>query len=235
MHITIHQPEHMPWLGFFHKINMADIYVVLDNVQYRKNYFQNRNKVRTANGWIWITVPVSRSIETLIKDVTIDTNQRWIKKWRDTIFYNYKKSPFFEQYFDRLKILINEHWEKILDLNVALIRLLCNFLDIKTKFILASELNVCGKGSDLLLAICKKLDAERYLSGISGKEYLRVDDFAREGIKVEFQEFHHPIYNQLYEPFTPCMSIIDLLFNYGEKSLDVINGIGVPVMEEVFL
>jgi len=95
-------------------------------------------------------------------------------------------------------------------------------------------MNVTGKGSDLILDLCRNLGAKRYLSGISGKDYLNLDDFKKEGIRVEFQEFHHPIYRQLYEPFLPTMSVIDLLFNHGNKSLDIINGIGVPVLEEVF-
>ncbi len=235
MRITIHQPEHMPWLGFFHKINMADVYVVLDNVQFSKNYFQNRNKVRTPDGWTWVTVPVNHSIETLIRDVIIAADPRWKRKWQDTVNYTYKKAPFFDHYFERLHNLINESWRNLSDMNVALIRLLSEFLRIKTRFFHASELDVSGKGSDLLLAICKKVGAKYYLSGISGKEYLKLHDFETENIRVIFQDFHHPIYKQLHEPFIPCMSVIDLLFNHGERSLDIINGIGVPVMEEVFL
>lgn len=235
MRITIHQPEHLPWLGFFHKIAQVEKLVILDNVQFSKNYFQNRNKVRTPNGWTWIKVPVNRSIETSIKDVTIANDPRWKKKWLDTIYYNYKKTPYFDRYFERLSNLINKKWEKLSDLNITLLRHLSTFLNIQTEFVLVSELNVNGTGSDLLLNICKNIGADSYLSGISGKDYLKLKDFEEEKIAVEFQEFHHPVYKQLYKPFIPCMSIIDLLFNYGEKSLDIINGVGVSVIEEVFL
>jgi len=235
MKVTIHQPEHMPWLGFFHKINMADVFVILDNVQYRKNYFQNRNKIRTSNGWTWIKVPVSYNMDTLINNVTIVSNLKWKKKWLDTIFYNYKKTLFFNDYFKNINELINKECETLCDLNIALIELLTKFLNIKTKFIKASEIYVSGKGSDLIFDICKNLSAKTYISGISGKDYLDLKKFQDAGIEVVFQEFHHPIYKQLYEPFIPCMSVIDLLFQYGEKSLNIINGIGVPVMEELFL
>ena len=235
MRVAIHQPEHMPWLGFFHKISMADAYVVLDNVQFRKNYFQNRNKIRTSNGWTWLTVPVNYTIETLIKDVDIASDLRWKKKWLDTIYFSYKKAKYPHYYFEQVHKVLNENCSNLSNLNISLIKLLCKFLEIKTNIIFASQLNVEGKGSDLLLNICKKLRATTYLSGISGKEYLRLTDFAREGIKIILQDFHHPIYEQLYKSFIPRMSVIDLLFNYGNKSLGIINGIDVPVMEEVFL
>lgn len=235
MRVTIHQPEHMPWLGFFHKIAKVDKLVILDNVQFSKNYFQNRNKVRTPEGWTWLTVPVNRSIETLIKDVAIANDPRWKRKWLDTIYYNYKKAPNFDRYFEGLSNLINEGWGKLSDLNIALLSFLSAFLNIHTEFVLASELNVNGNGSELLLDICERTSADSYLSGISGKEYLDLKKFQNTDIEVIFQEFHHPIYKQMHEPFIPCMSVIDLLFNHGDKSLDIINGIGVPVMAEVFL
>lgn len=235
MKITIHQPEHMPWLGLFHKINMADVYVVLDNVQFRKNYFLNRNKIKTANGWTWINVPVNHNIETLIKDVQIASDSRWKKKWWDTIFYSYKKASNFNNYSDELENLVNENWTNLSQLNISLLKFFCNHLEIKTDFILASELDIDGKASDLILNICKKMGAESYVSGISGRDYLKLDDFKNNNITVTFQEFHHPVYKQLYaEPFVPCMSVADLLFNYGNDGLAIINGEGVPVMEEVF-
>lgn len=235
MRITIHQPEYMPWLGFFHKINMADVYVVLDDVQFSKNYFQNRNKVRTPDGWTWVALPVNRNIKTLIKDVTIANDSRWQKKWHGTIYYNYKKTPYFDCYFEGLSKIINEEWKQLSDLNIALIEFFLKALNIQKEIKFASMLNVSGEKADLIFNICKATDAKTYISGVSGKEYLDLKKFQEAGIDVEFQEFHHPIYKQLQEPFIPCMSVIDLLFNYGEKSLDVINGIGVPVMEEVFL
>ncbi len=234
MRITIHQPEHMPWLGFFHKMAQADTFVFLDNVQFSKNYFQNRNKLRTTDGWVWLTVPVKRTLETLIQDVTISRDARWKRKWRDTIFYSYKKAKFFDAYFQGIDDVISGDWEKLCDLNEVLIQLFAGFLGIRPTFMKASELEVTGRGSDLIFSICKTLGAKTYLSGISGREYLDLNKFESSGIEVMMQEFHHPVYKQIHEPFIPCMSVIDLLFNYGGKSLDIINGIGVPVLEEVF-
>lgn len=235
MRITIHQPEHLPWLGFFHKVSKVDIFVILDNIQFRKNYFQNRNKIRTAKGWIWVMVPVSRELKTIIRDVKIAEDIRWKDKWWNSICLNYGGSKYFDKYSTDLRKLVISASDSLCALNISLIEILFKFLGIKTKIIWASQLNLKDKGSDLILDICKKLNADEYISGISGKEYLRTEDFDKENIRVIYQEFHHPIYKQLYEPFLSCMSTIDLLFNYGEKSLDVIHGKGVSVMEEVFL
>ncbi|MBF0557351.1 MAG: WbqC family protein [Nitrospirae bacterium] len=234
MRITIHQPEHLPWLGFFHKMSGADRFVLLDNVQFSKNYFQNRNKARTADGWTWLTVPVSRTIDTLIKDVTISDDFRWKRKWKDTICYAYKKAPYFDKYFESIDNVMSNSSNNLCDFNVALIKCLAGSLNITTDLIMASELNSKGSGSDLILSICKEVGSSSYVSGISGRNYLKLDEFETAGIDVEFQEFHHPVYKQLYGPFIPCMSVIDLLFNCGDKSLDIIKGIGVQVMEEVF-
>ena len=235
MRVTVHQPEHIPWLGFFHKLNMADTYVILDNVQFRKNYFQNRNKIRTSEGWIWITVPVSRTLDTRIMDVTIVPEPRWKKKWLDSVSFSYKKAPYFDLYYKEIELTVNREFEKLSDLNISLIRTLCKFFGIKTELLLASSISPKGTSSDLILDICRKVAAKQYISGVSGKEYLMLDQFKEEGIDVTFQDFHHPIYKQVYEPFMPCMSAADLLFNHGDKSLDILNGRGVEVMKEIFL
>jgi hypothetical protein len=235
MKITIHQPEHLPWLGLFHKVSRADVFVVLDNVQFRKNYFQNRNKARTADGWAWFTVPVTRSIDTVVKDVRIAPAARWKEKWWNTIYLAYKRAPYFEKYSKPIKAELDKRCESLSDFNVGLLKCMNRSMGIGAQFMLASEIGAKGSGSDLILDICKKLKADSYLAGISGRDYLKLDDFKALGVAVEFQEFHHPIYRQLYEPFVPCMSIVDLLFNHGEKSMSIINGEGVPVMQELFL
>jgi len=227
----------MPWLGFFHKINMADTYVVLDNVQYRKNYFQNRNKIRTKDGWQWITVPIKREdARKPIKDVEISGEDfRWKKKLLQGIYYNYSRAKYFKNYWDDLNSIFNKNHTLLVDLNLEIIRFLLEKLQIRSNVVLASSLDVSGEKGDLLLNICKASEAKTYISGISGRDYLDFEKFKKNEIEVVVQEFHHPIYKQLYEPFMPGMSVIDLLFNYGDESLNVINGIGVPVMDKLFL
>ena len=240
MKVTIHQPEHMPWLGFFHKISAADVYVALDNVQYRHKYFQNRNKIRSFSGEAWLNVPVLRKNKRsqLLGKVEINNGEkRWQQKDWKSIYLNYKKAPYFADYADYFEDVYKREWQLLADLNLDIIQNCLHFLDINTKVIRASELGVEGLGAQLVLDICKVLDTGVYISGISGiagngRDY--EDRFFEQGIKVIYDEFHHPIYKQLHEPFLPCMSVIDLLFNHGPNSLNIIKGIGVPVMDEVF-
>lgn len=235
MVVTVHQPEHLPWLGFFHKAYRADCIVILDNVQFRKNYFQNRNKIRTREGWQWITVPVSRSLNTLIKDVAISDEPRWKEKWWNAVYLSYKRSKFFDRYEKELRGILDASAGNLCALNVSLLNFVFKALGINARMVFASELGTEGRAGELILDICKKIKADAYFSGISGKEYLDLDAFKSAGISVSFQEFHHPIYTQLYSPFMPCMSAIDLIFNHGPASMNIINGEGVEVMAELFL
>jgi hypothetical protein len=237
MIITIHQPEHAPWLGFFHKINLADTYLVLDNVQYRRRYFQNRNKIRTKDGWQWIIVPLEKESrdELLIKDARIANEGKWKKDNLQSISQNYSKAPFFNEWWDVFSTVYSKDYTFLIDLNMSILKACFTYLGMTKKIVFASDLKAEGSKGDLIFSLSKAAQAEKYISGVSGKEYLDLEKFRVQGIAVDFQEFHHPIYRQLHEPFLPCLSIIDLLFNYGPKSLSIINGVGVPVMEEIFL
>jgi hypothetical protein len=228
MIVGIHQPEHLPWLGFWDKLYKSDLFVLLDNTQFRKNYFQNRNRIRTANGWIWITVPVFTKDKATqqINEVEINnvTDVRWQKKHWKTIEQNYIKAPYFNKYKDIFHKFYLKKWDKLADLNINFIYEIKKLLGIKTEIIIGSSLDVKGERSDLLLDICKKVGATTYLSGKFGKDYLDISKFKGENIEIVFQEFNHPVYSQVFMPFIPEMSIIDLIFNEGEKSLTIIRG-----------
>jgi len=226
MLVGIHQPEHLPWLGFFHKIYLSDVFVLLDNVQYRKNYFQNRNRIRTSDGFCWVTVPVLAKNRSSQKIDEVEINQN-IKNWqRDiwrTIKQNYTKALSFTRYGPFLEeVYCNNQWSRLVDLNICLIKKLVEWLGIKTKLLIASQLNVEGKSSHLLLDICQKVGATEYLSGKFGRDYLDESKFQAVNIEVIYQDFTHPVYKQVYEPFMPAMSVIDLLMNHGEKSLNIL-------------
>ena len=237
MVVTIHQPEHLPWLGFFHKMMGADVFVLLDNVQFRKNYFQNRNRIRTPNGSQWLTVPLQKApLDTNICDTVIGHGDgKWCRKAVRSVEQCYSKAQYFKDYFDDFTQIYQDPGRHLSEFNTRLIRFLMSALGIKREILMASEMGVGGKRGDLLLAICQVLEADIYLSGISGREYLDLERFAKAGIAVSFQEFHHPIYPQLYAPFAPCMSSLDLLFNCGPASQDVIMGRCVEVMDKLFL
>lgn len=238
MRVTIHQPEHIPWLGFFHKVNLADVYVVLDNVQYRRRYFQNRNKIRTKDGWQWLVVPLVKEErdELLIKDAKLSIEAR--KRREDnlqTIYCNYSKANFFKEYWEEFKNIYGGDYIFLSDLNTALLKFFFAKLGIRARIIFASTLGLKESKGDLMLEICRKLGASLYVSGVSGRDYLDFQKFKDNAIEVAIQEFHHPIYRQIFEPFIPCLSVLDLLFNCGDRSLEIINGINTAVMEQVFL
>jgi hypothetical protein len=218
--VTIHQPEHLPWLGFFHKIWQADCMVLLDRVQYLNRYFQNKNRIMSTNGHMYLTVPVvtkDRS-STLIKDMMI-SDSSWKPGYMRTLFYFYKKHPYFEPYYDGLHKIVLEASDRLCDLNIAIIKYFMKELELDTKIVIASELDVDGAKSELMLSICQKLNATVYLSGPSGREYLNQEIFRENQIDVLFHEFQHPRYPQYKnQTFVSHLSTIDLLFNCGNNS-----------------
>lgn len=238
MIVTIHQPEHLPWLGFFDKARQADLLVLLDHVQFRKNYFQNRNRIRTSQGESWVTVPVLTKghAQQSLNQVRIDNagSPRWRDKTYASIAQSYGKAPFWREHEAFFRATFSSEWEYLAELNEHFIRYLLGFLSPAVQVIRSSTLPVDGEKSELILDICRHLGASLYLSGVSGRDYLDLPAFAAAGMKVEFQVYHHPIYRQMHEPFFPCMSTIDLLFNHGPRSRDILQGIGVQTINEVF-
>ena len=197
-------------------------FVFLDDVQYQKNEFQNRNKIRVFNGEMWLTVPVKTKSNTLLKDVKIDYTSNWIKKHIKSIELNYSNSKFFNNYWSELESIFKRKYDNLMELNIEMIKFFLEKLKINTKTIFSSELNISDKSSDRILKICKALDADTYISGISGKNYLNLDDFEKNSINVIFQKFQHPTYQQVFEPFHLNMSAMDLLFNEGNNASKII-------------
>ena len=225
MIVTIHQPEYLPWLGFFDRIQQSDVFVVLDDVGYQKNGFINRNKIKTDKGEKWITVPVvGRSPNLKINEILIDNSKDWKKSQLGSIISAYSKTPYFKEYLDFFKKTFGRKWEKMSELDIYLIENIVEILGIKTKIKVASSIEVDGNSTERLVNICKSLGADTYLSGPGGKDYMDLGLFKKEGINVIFQEFSHPGYNQTFKEqgFISGMSIIDLLFNCGSKSLEII-------------
>lgn len=198
-------------------MSLCSKYVFLDNVPFRKNYFQNRNKIKGPNGDFWLTVPIKKYPNgTLIKDIEIDNSNFWKGKYLKSIIASYKNAHFFNKYFNSFEKIILKEYDKLIDLNIEIIKYFMSELGIKLDIIKASTLDVCGSKSELLLDICKKMKADIYLSGPSGKDYLDIDLFKKNNIDVKFNEFKHPIYKQMWREFIPNLSILDLLFNEGE-------------------
>jgi hypothetical protein len=219
--VAIHQPEHLPWLGYLDKARKADEFIFLDTVAFKKNYFENRNRIRTPQGWAWVNVPVLTKgrFGQAFLDVEINNKTRWAEVYWRTLAQNYSKTPFWKTYGRALEELLLRPWERLVELNLALIELLWSAFGIPTPTRRASALGATGKKSELLLDICRKRGATVYLSGPSGRGYLREPLFSDAGISVEYHEFHHPEYTQRFSPFLPGMASIDLLLNEGPEGI----------------
>jgi hypothetical protein len=187
---------------------------------------------------MWVTVPVltKGNAEQDIRDVQINNagSPRWREKYWGTVEQSYRRAPFWSDYSDELRETLWTETSSLADLNIRLIELLMRWFKIDVRTVRSSELDVKGDRSELLLNICTRVGADRYLSGISGRDYLDVSLFDAAGVGVEFHEFHHPVYKQRYEPFVPCMSAVDVLFNHGPESANILRCVGVEVMDEVF-
>ena len=225
MIISVHQPQYLPWLGYFDKIDRADIFVLLDNVQFKKNEWQNRNKIKTAKGWQWLTVPVMYKYPQLISEVEINNKDKWRHRQRQAIISNYRKAPFWpllEEFFEEI---FSSEWQYISQLNIHVVKRLAVLLGITTPIHVASELGEFPEDpDDRLIALTKHFDADIYLAGGGGKGYMDMERYTQNGVRVIFQEYSHPVYDQLFGAFEPFMSVVDLIYNHGERSLEILRG-----------
>ena len=220
--LSIRQPGYLPFIGFFKKIQATDVFVFLDDVQYTRSDFDNRNKIRTQDDSMWLTIPIFNKTGQTLNEVKIDYSKKWVSKHKSSIEYNYEKAPYFEEYWKDIELILDKSWEKLIDLNMELISYFITKLEINTKTVFSSELNINKTGSEKLLEICKDLQVDTYLSGEFGRNYLDIKLFQQENIKVIFEKFEHPTYDQTFDGFVQNMSIIDLLFNEGQNAKNIL-------------
>lgn len=221
--ITIHQPEHLPWLGLFNKIAKAETFVLLDTVQFEKNYFQNRNRIMGTSGepqWIGIPVNTKNHEENNIRNTKIQiagNTKNWKKEYLRTITYCYSKYPFFSDVFPIVEEAINTETEYFADINIVMIKGFCNALDIHPEYIRSSEIDYGGGfKSDLNLNITKAVGGDVYISGPSGRDYLDLKSFEDAHIGVVFNDYDHPVYPQRRsKEFVSHLSALDLFMNVG--------------------
>ena len=219
------QPTYLPWMGYFEMVAEVDIFVLLDNVQFEKKSWQNRNRIKAKSGELILTVPTdtSKKFEQQIKDVKITKDSGFAKKHLKSISLNYSRSKFFEKYFPSICELISNNNMSLSDLNHDLIVYIASQLGITTEIIRASHLDASGKSTKLTVAQCIELGASEFYAAKGSRQYVSAErDFKKHGIQVIFQDYSHPIYPQLHGEFIPNLSAIDLLFNCGEKSLEMI-------------
>lgn len=230
--IGIHQPNFIPWLGFFNKIVSSDVFVILDNVDYQSgnaNSITNRTKIKTAQGELFISVPVKKNVESkLIKDCAIDNNQPWQKKMLKTIQLNYTKAKFHSEIFSLLENVLSAKHELLCNLNVELIKLFCEKLKITTPILLASEMSLSSdEKNNRIIEICKSQSATIYQSGSGARKYNDENLFSQNNIQLRYTSFSPAEYPQLHGDFIKGLSVLDVVMNCGwEKTSSFIRPSG---------
>ncbi len=224
MIVTIHQPQYMPWLGYFDKMEIADHFILLDSVQFKKNEWQNRNRIKTAQGAQgaqWLTVPVSYNFPARIDEVDANTNVNWRHKQWQALMTNYGRASDWSQSHESLQQVVESPMEKLVDINVASIEWMRQRLGITTPMTRSSQSQVSDDPTQRLIDLCLQHEATTYLSGPDGAKYLDVSRFTDQGVEVIFHEYEHPEYEQLFGDFVSHLSCLDLVLNHGTASADI--------------
>jgi hypothetical protein len=228
---AIHQPNYIPWLGYFFKIAHVDKLVFLDNVVYPDTGFVNRNSIKTPSGPAWLTIPVIRKGRRgqLIREVEIDNTQRWADRHLTTLRCNYARAPYFKETL----ALLEPHYRinvgdrrSLAEFNIGVICSIATYLGVDTQFVRAGELNVSGQKTSLLLDICRAIGASTYLAGTGAKSYQEDAKFEENGIAPVYSPFSQQRYRQLFGEFVGNLSVVDVLMNCGYLGTRRLLGIG---------
>jgi hypothetical protein len=227
MIVAIHQPHYLPWLGYLHRMAQVDLFVLLDHVQFERRDRQNRSQIRLDGEARWLSVPVAQhSQKERIMDKLVDNDdpRPWGPVHFSTLRHAYREAPHFKTYAAALRDILEARWERLAELDGATLELMRELFGIRTPLARSSELGVDGAKSDLILNLCRKVGADRLLAGFGGsRRYLDVEAFAREGVRIEWHQFTHPEYRQCGSgPFIPGLAALDLLFNCGPQSRDIL-------------
>ena len=224
MIIAIHQPNFLPWFGYFHKMAQADRFVLLDSVAFTKGGYTNRVKVKAAGGAQWLTVPVltKGKLGQIVAEVACSDGVDWRKKVRAALETNYRGCPHFQPAAGKIFGVLGSSRENLAEMNIRLIECVAGELGITTPMIRSSRIPASGQATQLLIAICQELGADTYLSGRGGLKYQEDEAFRAARIDLRVDSFEHPRYPQAFGEFTAGLSIVDLLFNCGPGSARVL-------------
>lgn len=225
MLVGIHQLHYLPWLRYFDKIARADVFIVLDDAQFTKNDWQNRNRIKCAPGAAILTVPVNHKQGQPLNEVRIVNDNPWARKHWQTIRQAYARAPYFSLYANTIEDICNGPWEFLNALNRTMLERFLSLLAIKTPLVYASTLDVGGAASERLAGLVHAVGGTAYYCGAHAAEtYLDRSLFDGAGIEIVIQRWHAPIYPQLHGEFIPDLSILDLLMNCGPDSLNILLG-----------
>lgn len=233
MRIGALQPGYLPWLGFFDQVFNTDIFILYDDLLYTKKSWRNRNYIRGQNGKILLTIPILHDQHVKINQAKIDSSKPWQRKHLRRIIENYKSTPYFNKYIPFFENIYNKKSERLIDIVLEIIYFFVEELGIKTKIILSSEMgferklkqnkNMADIKAERIILFMKELGGNEFYEGAAGENYINKELLEQESIKIVFQNYQHPVYIQQFSEFTSHLSVIDLLFNHGEKSLDILS------------
>jgi hypothetical protein len=218
MKVCILQSNFLPWRGYFDLMRESGLFIVYDDVQYTKNDWRNRNRSKTPRGAQWITVPVHRRLRQSIDETPIDYTRPWAEKMLNQIRESYRDAPHFEPYFSELKALLERPAASISELNLRTLGWVCRHLGIDTPVRRSREYRAQGVKTERLIGILRQAQATSYLTGPAAQSYLIPEMFEQAGIRLEYKQYRYPEYEQLYPPYDPAVSVIDLLFMKGEAA-----------------
>jgi hypothetical protein len=225
--VAIHQPQYLPYLGFFHKLAHCDVFVALDHVQFQKNGLQNRNRIKTGSkeGLQWITVPVRHRFGQAINETQVDSSLPWQKKHWNSLLVNYSRARCFRAYQNQLQPLLHAEYRSLSHLDMDLIAWCMEVLEISTPILYSSQLGVDGQATSLLVNICRAVGADAYISGPGGARYMEMALFEEAGLQVLWQNFDCPTYQQQFPKagFVPNLSVIDAILNCGRDAVPLVN------------
>lgn len=226
MKVAILQPGYLPWLGFFEQMQRVERFIYLDDVQYTKQDWRNRNRIKTPDGPVWLTVPVRKApTGTPINEILIDHRQGWVDKHLRLLHHAYAKSTYFEFVMQDLRESLTRGHDRLQDLCIEVTALMCRMMNIETPTQLASTLRISEDDKTRrLVAICQAVGADSLYDGKAAADFIEHFRFDEAGVELEFQDYRHPVYPQLWGEFLPYMSAIDVLFNCGPHARDVMCG-----------
>lgn len=220
MIVAIHQPNYLPYLGFFDKMKRSDIFVIYDDAQFNKEDFQHRNRIRIYNGWKWLTVPVDKKHipinQIKIKNDVKISGISWQESHLRELHDHYSKAPYYQKYEKDISKIYEQKYELLIDLNMELIKFFMKSFGISAEIVYSSKFGFNFRSTEKLVDLVSAVGGDTYLSGTMGKNYLDLELFNKKRIKIIFQEFNHPVYRQPYDGFIPNMSAVDALFNVGK-------------------
>ena len=226
MIVHVNQPRFLPALNYFQRMVLADTFIYRDDVQFQPKCWENRNKIKCAGGWRWLTVPVkSCPIGTNIREARIDNSLPWARKMLGAIRVNYARAPYFDEWFPRFESVLSHRFERLVALNWCIIDLFIEAWKINCKFVQASSLECEGDTDGILIEMCGKLGADTYLSGSEGRNYNRPEEWKKAGIDLHYHDYEPVEYIQQFGEFVPWMSAIDLLMNCGADGRGVLSDI----------